>query len=93
MVQTLERHTKLDAKFKGPYQIVQDLGGHKFLIFDSDKGELTIVHSDKLKKTSADAQTYAPPSDLSPETPEFSVASDTTPPQTTSHKYNLRPHL
>ncbi len=93
MVQTTERHTKFDRKFNGPYQIVQDLGGHKFQIFDSDKGELTTVHSNRLKKTSADAPVYAPPSDLSPETPDSSVASDATPPQTTSHKYNLRPGL
>ncbi len=51
MVQTPERHTKRDPKFKDPYQIVQDLGGHKFQIFDSDKSELTTVHSDRLKKT------------------------------------------
>ncbi len=93
MVQTPERHTNLDPKFNGPYQIVEDLRGHKFPISDSDKGELTTVHSDRLKQTSADAPGYTPPSDLSPETPDSSIASDATPPQTTSHKYNLRPRL
>ncbi len=93
MVQTTERHTKLDPKFNGPYKIAQNLGGHKFKIFDSDKGELTTVHSDRLKKTSADAQAFAPLSDLSPETPLSPAASDATPPQTTYHKHNLRPRL
>ncbi len=93
IVQTPERHTKLDPKFKGPYQIVQDLGGHKFQIFDSDKGELTTVHSDRLKKTSAEAPAYVPLSDISPDSPLLPAASDDTPPQTTSHQYNLRPRL
>ncbi len=93
MVQTPERHTKLDPKFKGPYQIVQDLGGHKFQIFDSDKDELTTVRSDRLKKTSADAPGYAPLSDLSPDSPLSPAASDATPPQTISPQYNLRPRL
>ncbi len=93
MVQTPERHTKLDPKFNGLYQIVKDLGGHKFQIFDSDKGELTTVHSDRLKKTSADVPGYAPLSELSPDTPFSPAASDATPPQTTSHQYNLRPRL
>ncbi len=75
-VQTQERHTKLDKKFKGPYQIVQDLGGHKFQIFDSGKVELTTVHSDRLKKTSADAPGYAPLSDVSPDSLFSPAASD-----------------
>ncbi len=92
MVQTPERHTKLDPKFKGPYQIVQDLGGHKFQIFDSDKGELNTVHSDRLKKISADAPAYETPTALSTESPLSSASSDDPPPQTTSH-YNLRPRF
>ncbi len=93
MVQTPERHSKLDLKFDGPYQMIQDLGVHKFQIFDTDKNVLTAIHSDRLKKTSAEAPAYASPVDMPTTAPHSSVVSAPAPPTTPNHSYNLQPRL
>ncbi len=93
IVQKPERHLKLDPKFDGSYQIVQELGGNKFQIFDSDRDILTTVHSNRLKRTSTEASAYALLADSSPDTPNSSVASDSEPPYTTPHIYNKRPRF
>ncbi len=91
MVQTPERHSKLEPKFEGPYQIIWDLGGNKFQIFDSDRGVESVIHSDRLKLTAAEAPAYASPADTSPTNPHSSVIPDVEPPQQIQHTYNLRP--
>ncbi len=53
MLQIPERNSKLSPKFVGPRQIVRQLGGHTFEIYDLILNAYEIVHADRLKKTSA----------------------------------------
>ncbi len=84
-----ERNT-LSPKFVGPRQIVRQLGGHKFELYDLILNAYEIVHADRLKKTSAQ-----------PEVPDSTFAESANTavsPQPDdvlsifpSHFYNLRP--
>ncbi len=91
MVQTPERHSKLEPKFEGPFQIIRDLGGNKFQIGDRDKGVESVVHSDRLKLTAAEAPACAVPADMPSTDPHSSTVSDVSPPPQIQHTYNLRP--
>ncbi len=53
MLRVPERNLILCPKFVGPRQIVRQLGGHKFEIYDLIFNVYEIVHADRLKKTSA----------------------------------------
>ncbi len=85
-----ERNSKLSPKFVGPRQIVRQLGGHKFEIYDLIFNAYEIVHADKLTRTSA-----------LPEVPDSTLtesANTAVSPQPDdvlsifpSHDYNLRP--
>ncbi len=81
IIQTPERHSKLEPKFEGPYQIIRHLGGNKFHIFYSDREIETVIHSDRLKQTAAEAPAYASPADSSPTDQHSSVVYDVDPPQ------------
>ncbi len=91
MVQTPERHSKLEPKFEGPFQIIRDLWGNKFQIGDSERGVESVIHSDRLKLTTAEAQACAVPADTTSTNPHSSTVSDVSPPQQIQHTYNLRP--
>ncbi len=53
MVRVPERGSKLSPKFVGPRRVTKYLGGHKFEVTDHPSNTHEIVHSDRLKKTSA----------------------------------------
>ncbi len=53
MVQVPERGSKLSPKFVEPRRVTQYLGGHKFEVTVYLSNTHDIVHSDRLKKTSA----------------------------------------
>ncbi len=53
MVRVPERGSKLSPKFVEPCRLTQNLGGHKFEVTDHLSNTHEIVHSDRLKKTSA----------------------------------------
>ncbi len=53
MLRVPERNSKLSPKFVGPRLTVRQLGGHKFEIYDLILHAHEIVHTDRLKKTSA----------------------------------------
>ncbi len=54
MLRVPERHySKLSPKFVGPRQIVRQLGGHKFELYELIFNSYEIVHSGRLKKTEA----------------------------------------
>ncbi len=90
MVRVPERNSKLSPKFVGPRQIVRQLGGHKFKIYDLIFNAYEIVHADRLKKTSA--QPEVPDSTL---TESANTAVSPQPDDVLSifpsHDYNLRP--
>ncbi len=58
MLRVLERHSKLSPKFVGPRQIIRQLGGHKFELYDVIFNSYEIVHSDRLKKTDAQPEVF-----------------------------------
>ncbi len=74
----------------GPRQIVRQLGGHKFDIYDLIFNTYEIVHADRLKRTSA--QPEVPDSTL---TGSADTAVSPQPDDVLSiflsHDYNLRP--
>ncbi len=56
MLRVPERNSKLSPKFVGPLQIVRQLGGQKFEIYDLIFNAYEIVHADRLKRTSLRSQ-------------------------------------
>jgi len=67
-----ERHSKLSAKFNGPFVVVDKLLGNKFKLLDQVNNLTEVVHVDRLKKVSVpcpaptmlptDAASVPPPS-------------------------------
>ncbi len=53
MVRVPERSSTLSAKFVGPRLVVKQLHGNKFDLFDPWLNTLKVIHSDRLKRTSA----------------------------------------
>ena len=90
---TPDRQSKLNAKFTGPYRVVERLQGNKFKIFCPDSQISEIVHVDRLKKTNVkidlDLVTTARLEQATrlPKTSDSQVPSK----YITSHSYNLRP--
>lgn len=76
MVQTPQRHCKHSPKLTGSYKITHDMGGYKYRVFDRNSFE--VVHSDRLKKTAAEATAVASPPGKSSST---ALSSSTTEPQ------------
>ncbi len=86
-----KRNSKLPPKFVGPCQIVRQLGGHKFEIYNFILNAYEIVHADRLKEMSTQ-----------PEIPNSTLAESANTavsPQPDdvlsifpSHDYNLCPH-
>lgn len=96
MAQTPEQPSKHSPKITDPYKTVHVMGGNKYLVFDTDRNSFEVVHSDKLKKTVAEATAVASTpatssslaSSSSTSEPQLLVTSDSASP---SHAYNLRP--
>ena len=94
MVQSHNRTSKLDPKFLGPRLVTKQLTGNKFEILDPWLQTLEVVHSDRLKKTSAKpdlalAETVNT-SDAIRLGSGTSVAPSQQTPTNTPHTYNLR---
>ncbi len=53
MVRVPERSSKLSAKFVGPRLVVKQLHGNKSELLDPWLNTLKVIHSDRLKRTSA----------------------------------------
>ncbi len=92
MIQVPERGSKLSPKFVGPLRVTQNLGGYKFEVTDHLSNTHEIVHSDPLKKTSAQ------PEKLSANVPPAEAAKACNSARRTNacavsppHSYNLRP--
>ncbi len=58
MVQLPERQCKLEPKFRGPYTITAHWGGNRSGIFVPEKGLTEVVHSNRLKMTRAEHESY-----------------------------------
>ncbi len=92
MVRVLERGSELSAKFVGPHRVTQHLGGHKFEVTDHRSNTHETVHSDRLKKTSAQPEQLSvniPPAEAAKacNAARLANACALSPP----HSYNLRP--
>ncbi len=90
MLRAPERNSKLSPKFVGPRQIVRQLGGHKYEIYDLIFNAYENVHADRSKKTSTQPEvpdlTLTEPANtaISPQPDDFLSIFP-------SHDYNLRP--
>ncbi len=90
MVRVPERGSKLSPKFEGPRLITKKLGGHKFEVTDHCTNTTEVVHSDRLKKTSAQPEDVATSMPAAEAAPATNTARDSNA-CTSSHSYNLRP--
>ncbi len=88
MVRVPEKGSKLSPKFVGPRRVTQYLGGHKFEVTDHLSNTHEIVHSDRLKKTSAQPE-HEPPAEPAKACTAARLTNTcvSSPP----HNYNLRP--
>ena len=86
---TPDRQSKLNAKFTGPYRVIERLQGNKFKIFCPDSQISEVVHVDRLKKTNINVPVT--PSSTPPSSSSTShLPEQTTQPSATSSHYNLR---
>ncbi|RUM30633.1 MAG: hypothetical protein DSY32_02035 [Aquifex sp.] len=91
MVRVPERNSKLSPKFVGPRLVMKQLQGHKFELFDPLLNTLEVMHSDRLKRTSAKPDTNLVDTARLNEATRLSTASSTSNTnQAKPHTYNLR---
>ena len=85
---------KLDAKFVGPYRVLDRLTGHKYRLRHLDTGQVRDEHGDNLKVILFSSEPESDDFLLSPSVDQPSlVPSSPSPTPTTStvsHSYNLR---
>ncbi len=82
----------MSPKFVGPRRVTQHLGGHKFEVADHLSNTHEIVHSDRLKKTSAQPEQLsvnAPPAEPAKASNAARLTNTCASPP--PHTYNLRP--